>query len=275
MGLAKAREEALKRELRHWRHIPPNGRETYVFEDLRDAARHGAYVQLRYKARPARTPPGGRLRLGMTVNGRSRLLQARVGAFQVMPIPVEWIDEDGKLEITIINADPKRPDARARTSISFLGEDELEVLYQVGSFGMNLTRGLLILWLKLGFLAVLGLCAASFLCFPVASLAALVIFVTAACSGYLLEALTSYDAHEADEQLGWATALMRWMATWLSRLLSQYARFGISDKVADGRLVPWSMVLSCLGWIGALWCGVTGVLAWRIFQARELGREQT
>jgi hypothetical protein len=202
------------------------------------------------------------------------VMAAQVRAFQVLPVPTSWIDEEGRLVLTVINADPTRPERRPRTSVSFLGEDELEVLYQVDSFGMNVLRGMMVLWLKLCFLAVLGLFAGSFLSFPVASLATLVVFVTASASGYLLESLQSYAEYEAKEQLGWATALMRWMATGMARLLSRYAHFSINEKLAAGRLVSWSMVLSCLGWIGAVWCGVTGFLAWRIFQARELGREQ-
>src|SRR5207245_336836 len=42
------------------------------------------------------------------------------------------------------------------------------VLYMEGSFGLNFTRGLLILFCWMGLLAALGLFAASFLSFPVA-----------------------------------------------------------------------------------------------------------
>jgi len=69
----------------------------------------------------------------------------------------------------------------------------------------------------------------------------------------------------------WATAAGRWLATTLSQLLNRYARFSVTEALADGRLVSWSMVASCLGWIGLVWCGLTGLVAWRIFRARELG----
>lgn len=274
MGEEEAVKELTKIEARRWRHIPPNGRETYVFHGLNDARGHGEYVQLRYKARPSKIPPSGKLRLAIDVNGHEMVMPAQVRAFQILPVPTKWIDDEGRLALTVTNVDPTRPDRAAKTSVSFLGEDELEVLYQVDSFGMNIVRGMMVLWLKLCFLAVLGLFAGSFLSFPVASLAALVIFITASASGYLLESLQTYSEHDADKQLGWATAVMRWLAMGMARLLGQYSHFSVNEKLTDGRLVPWSMVLSCLGWIGAVWCGVTGLLAWRIFQARELGREQ-
>src|SRR5690606_16375864 len=79
-------------------------------------------------------------------------------------------------------------------SVRFNAADGLQVLYRVGSFEANLARSLVLLWVRLGFLAMLGLTAGTFLGFPVACVLSLMVYTAAALSGYLHESLTQYVA---------------------------------------------------------------------------------
>ncbi len=85
---------------------------------------------------------------------------------------------------------------------TFAPGEGLEIFYRVGGFGSNLTKALGVLWVRLGFLAALGLAAATFLSFPVACLFCFLMFFAAVGSEYLSESLSSYASIPRDE-VGW------------------------------------------------------------------------
>src|SRR5690606_23738088 len=84
------------------------------------------------------------------------------------------------------------PEGSRPATIAFVPGDGLQMLYRVGSFEANLARGMTMLWLRLGFLAMLGLAASTFLSFPVACLLCLLVYFTSAGSAYLAESLEVY-----------------------------------------------------------------------------------
>ncbi len=274
LGLTGARNQLIEQEKRRWRNIPPGGRETYIFDGFGSKAEDAAFLQLRCKIRPSRKVPSGKLTTEVQINGRPLQLNVKVGSFQTLPISTKLLDENGALHLTVINVDPKKPNDPNRVSISFVGDDELELFYEAGTFGGNCLRGMLILWFRLGFLAMAGLLAASFLSFPVACLCSLAIFFAASGSTFLLDALTDYGDKTDADQLSYLTLVMRWLAEGLVRLLQQYGRLSIGPLLAEGRMITWPQVFNCIGWIGMVWTGLSGLLAWIIFQRRELARIQ-
>ena len=129
-------------------------------------------------------------------------------------------------------------------------------------------------WLRLGFLAMLGLACATFLSFPVAALLSLTVLSVALSSGFVVESLGYYSENAPSAELGQATSPLRAAALFLAKGLADYGRFGVSEQVVDGRRVPWPDVLACAGWIGLLWTGLAGAAGWLVFRRRELGRVQ-
>src|SRR5699024_4150234 len=137
------------------------------------------------------------------------------------------------------------------------------------------------LWIRLAFLAVLGLAAGSFLGFPIASLLCILIYIVAWASSYLSQSLRYYTA------LGTSTATGP-QAIWLyiQSLLASIIHGEIGDTVkliamgissifqklvpsfgetspapllADGRLIGWSMIGQALLWVGVVWTGCAAI----------------
>ena len=81
--------------------------------------------------------------------------------FHEFAIPPNLFDDKGVLTIVFLN--------RNSTTLLFPLEDGMEVLYPEGGFALNYARGLGIIFCWMALLAALGLTAASFLTFPVAT----------------------------------------------------------------------------------------------------------
>ncbi len=102
--------------------------------------------------------------------------------FHSLQIPKAAVNKEGVLYLRLVNLD-------ARDTLVFEGEDSIELLYGIGSFGWNLFRALCIVWCRLAFLAALGLLASSFLSFPVACVACFMILLVAIGHGFLADAI--------------------------------------------------------------------------------------
>lgn len=266
--------QLLEQERNAWRNIEPRGRATFVFEDLRAAKAAGREVQVRYLLRVSKEPPDGVLAVGLLLNGRAGVLTSKVNVHQLLAIAPDDIQESGRVELTIVNLNPRNPKATPEATLSIPPGNGLEALWERGGFVPNFARGAVILWIKLGFLAMCGLAAGAFLSFPVAALLTLAVFVIATASGFLVEALGYFGDNERSAGLKTATAVVRWAGLLLAELLGPYSRYAPGERVVDGRIVPWSDVAGCLGWIGVLWTGLAAAVAWLVFRARELARVQ-
>lgn len=274
LGKTVAAEQLLQQAQREWRTIGPHARETYLFRGLQEARTSCEFVQFRYKMMASPLPADGKLPLSIFINDRPAPRALKTGLFEVLRIPVEMISADGELRVTVHNEPPGEARSAFETTLTFPPDDGLEILYRAGGCAGNLVRVLLIQWLKLSFLAILGLAAATFLGFPVAALLGLAVFAVASASGFLLEALTYFGENARFDDWKGSTSIFRAAASAFTHLLSQFSRFSPESQAVDGRLVPWSEVLACAGWIGLVWSGVTGLLGWLIFRMRELGRVQ-
>ena len=90
--------------------------------------------------------------------------------FHVMSIDPSYVTDVGKLKLRIQNINLIAPEATFPATISFTPGSGIEVLYNSGTFGWNLVRSLSMIWVRLGFLSMLGVMAGTFLGFPVACL---------------------------------------------------------------------------------------------------------
>jgi hypothetical protein len=273
LGLERAREQVLERVGKQWWSIGPYERETYIFENLNRARDHGDYVQIRYKLNASRRPGDNMVRVAALINGRLMPFVSPVDQFQVLPVPVELIDEDGRLEITVANYNPSNPNAHIGSTISFPEKDGLEVLYQVDSFGPNFLRAIGVIAVKLMFLAMLGLATATFLSFPVACMLAFLVFGGAAMSEYFLDSL-KYFGNPNSPDVSYFQIVIKWLGYSFVTALRQFAQYDVITNVVEGRLVSWLAVARCLGWIGLVWTGLALTAGWLIFRARELARVQ-
>lgn len=273
-GEDKLFDEMVKDEEKQWRSIEPRGRATFVFEGLHEAKALEKPVQIRFTLNTLPPPPDNLLILGMQVKGRTAAVEMRVGEYTSVTLSPEAIDGQGRIELMLINENPRNPKSSFAATITIPPVDGLEALYERGGFALNFARATAILWIKLGFLAMFGLGAGALLSFHVAALLTLGIYTLASASGFLIDALKYFGDNEKSEALKAATSSVRWTGMLLAELLGPYSRYAPGPKVVDGRLVPWSDVLGCAGWIGLVWTGLAAAAGWLIFRLRELARVQ-
>lgn len=277
IGAAVAKEKAIK-DASHldlldlgrarWHSIAPRQAETFIFTGLQHAKAHSPYIHLQIEALTGRQLEQNTLKLYFNINDVRHIVTVPIAQRDSFPIPVELIRDDGVLRISIANLDPQ-----ANTTINFQPGEGLQLLYLADSFGPNFVRACLIIWLKLSFLAMLGLAAASFLTFPVAALLSILLFLIAWTSPFLMESVR-FVPQEIKSALDVVKFLLGYISRAVTTMLYQFGQFDANEMVTDGRLVTWNMVAGCALWIGGLWTGITTVIACLIFSKRELARIQ-
>ena len=190
-------------------------------------------------------------------------------------LPATLVDETGRLELVIYNESVEQgPDGNAVVTrvnpeaISFAA-DGLEVFYSAGSYQANFARVALVLWVKLAFLAMLGITAATFLSFPVACLVAFSVFLIAESTGYLTLSLEYYDAADQLGNIQWWKIPVRAIGLAVTAMFKTYSDLRPTSRLVDGRLldlstVVWGMTVLA-AWSLALYAVGVGV-----FRRREL-----
>ncbi|NLX12937.1 MAG: ABC transporter permease [Phycisphaerales bacterium] len=192
--MALIREQRLFDIRRGWRSIGPGQWREYRFDAPLVNREDPGTIQVRIQpASPAGTDhvmfrmlwQAGDL---SDVNTVTRELESDFVAerYHVLQVPKSAINNQGVLHLRLANL--TQPD-----TLIFTGEDSLELLYGIGSFGWNLFRALCIIWCRLAFLAALGLLASSFLSFPVACVLCLMILLVAIGHGFLNDAIQWTD----------------------------------------------------------------------------------
>ena len=223
---------------------------------------------------------------------RTRLL---VETPNELPVPANLINQDGQLVLTITVPDT-RSDGFDQESLRFNYKDDvMEVFYRVGSFEGNLVKALLIIWLKLAFLAMLGLMAGSLLSFPVAAMLALIVYVAAAASGVINDSLDSYAgvarsdstwqvitgtfagffAHlESGELFDAFKVLLRLIGESFMLLIPSFGEFNTYRPLSDGHVITNGTVATAALKIGLVWTGIVAVVGLLFFNRKEIARVQ-
>ncbi len=282
--------------------VPPRGQRAFRFAGL-DGQAADPTVQLRLKPRPASPSPDGTVYLFFRLNGylyEGNPVQFVESQYRVLELdPRRYNVTSGELLIEVAN--PGRPDPREpgaylpQPSVTFDVSDGVEMLYRVGGFEGNFVRGLIMMWLRLSFLAMLGLAAGAALSFPIACLVALLVYVAAIGSGYIGESLDSYARFPNDGDIGswdWLTGLFGQVSTKIGEgdfgyvlklvikllgsgfmaLVPSFADYNPTPMVADGRWVSPRMLGEAALWVGVVWSGVIAFIAWIVWRRRELAR---
>jgi len=188
---------------------------------------------------------------------------------QTMLIPAGTVSPDGTLTVGIINGDINTKTGYP-ASVTF-PPDGLEVMYKVSTFEQNYLRAMIIDWLKLGFLAMLGIAAATFASFPVACLLAFGVYFGAQTAPYLAESIDYYRTIDLKtNQTIWIKWVIVKVATAVHFILQGFEQVRPTDRLIDGRNIPWADVSTVFLTITLLWTGVTGLIGWIIFRMRQL-----
>lgn len=191
--------------------------------------------------------------------------------FHEFPIPPDLFDANGILTVTFYNPN--------NTALLFPLEDGLEVLYPEGGFALNFARGLGIIFCWMALLAALGLMAASFLTFPVASFFSLAMLLLVFSSGTLADAVDSGSVAAGNEETGQAghsiadVVLIPAFRGVLS-VISLVKSFSPVDSLSTGRSITWNELGLAFAQVVLLVGGVFAGAGIFFFSRRELATAQ-
>jgi hypothetical protein len=187
------------------------------------------------------------------------------------------VKPDGTVDITYENLyEPTMRGDASSIRAEFPFEDGIQVLYPVATFGENLVRAGLVVFLRLAFIAIVGIWASTFLSFPVAVLLSLVVFVV----GYAVEFISTGLIGEmyifgSSMVPPWMPLnpidnVLRNLLTFFFSLFPNFNRFDVVSNLSDGMIVNMTTVFDCFLWLILVRGGILALTGWIIFKRREL-----
>jgi len=165
------------------------------------------------------------------------------------------------------------------TALLFPLEDGMEVLYPEGGFAMNFARGLAVIFCWMALLAALGLAAASFLSFPVATFFSLAMITVVLSSGTLAETVENGSVSVGDEEKGiaghsGADVVLIPMFKGVLAVVSLTKNVSPIDLLSTGRAISWGQLGIAFAQIVLLLGGIISVVGVVLFNRRELATAQ-
>jgi hypothetical protein len=192
-----------------------------------------------------------------------RRLDAR-GAKLTLAIPARMVGKQGRLQVKFTNL--------SQYSSMKINQSDVAVLVPVASFTGNFIRSLLLVLLRLGFMAALGVCFGSFLGFAVGVVACFAVLPFGLFRGYLTEATNMLKTQQGEVTLfGWVTRGVMWV---MKALLPDLESTSGGERLVDGLLIPWMDLASAGFWVLVIRSSLLVVLACWIWHRRELARVQ-
>lgn len=264
-----------KQAIANTRGIPPGEGRRFTFKGLEAARGSGKLLTVRYRIDAGANAPDQFYKLTFVFGGHPLPPEeVGLGPTHTLMLFPEVIDEKGEVTMDIFNA-AVVPQQNGSTMVKPNPETcqipagGLEITYSAGSFQMNFLRVAFVLWIKLAFLSMLAVTAATFLSFPVACLVALAVFFCAEGSGFLAASLEYYDAVDEHDNIAYWKIVIRSVGLFVSWMFKTYANLKPTTKLVDGQLLSWSSVV----WgttVLASWTLVLYGVAVSIFRKREL-----
>ena len=253
--------------------VPYNAEQLWVFEGVRPAADE-VYVTLRFKQHSAAAAadedeeiPGVWVIGDLQGDYYVRALSFPEGELNEFRVPVSVIENGGTVRVRWRNL------SRERASVIFPRAD-MNILYTAGTFGANLFRSLLMIFIRLSFLAAVGLAASTFLTFPVATLLTLFLFIMSlslpTIMALFMPGVPVPGAEAAAEPHGlFLIALRRGLAASL-QVLPNLRAYDPVPSLVDGLLISWMHVIRAFFTTFILRSGIAGLLGVLIFNRREI-----
>ncbi|MEZ6241794.1 MAG: hypothetical protein R3B57_02005 [Phycisphaerales bacterium] len=277
---AKIRAELFDQRSQEYRSIETGRGERYVFEGLSAARDSGLPITLRYRVDAEGNRPDRFYRVSFILpDGAYLTREVALGYTHTIPLSPDYIDADGRLAIEVINGELFPDRGGLSVSIGSSGEDVqrtitfppggLEISYAAGLYYLNFFRVMLVLWLKLAFLSMVAICAATFLNFPVACLLAVFIFLVAEGAGFITSSVELYGVTDRQGHLIPAKYVISSIASAVSSLFIVYADLRPTQRLVEGRLLSWGDVARGVIVLGAV-SGALYALSVAIFRRREL-----
>lgn len=307
----KAKSDIRKQVMQKWYSLEPKSPQTYTFVGLQHAKRlherglGSETLQLRLKPKAQIGTFDDMVRLVFRINGRpytpdgQALVKLSSRDVHILNIPVKVVDDEGRLVVQIVSLThvddvPDFRMAKDFTTVTFTPGEDMQLLYPVDTFAPNLARSLLLIWIRLGFIAILGLASGAFLGFPVAVLLTMMVYSAAIASGFLTESLSYFGVLPDAETPLWERIMYVPMTIYanlsegeiweamklVNRLLGElfmwmvpsFTDFDPIPLLTDGLVVPYRMLIDAFLKITLVSTLVVAVVGWGLFRLRELAK---
>jgi hypothetical protein len=191
--------------------------------------------------------------------------------FHEFEIPANLLNAKGVLNVAFLNANS--------TALLFPLEDGMQVLFPQGGFALNFVRGLGIIFCWLAALAALGLMAASFLSFPVATFFSLALLIVGLSGGTLADAIDSGSVAAGNSETGTpghsgADVILIPFFKGVLTVVQFAGNFSPIDALSTGRSIPWLELGAAFAQIVLLIGGIFAIAGMFFFSRRELATAQ-
>jgi hypothetical protein len=128
---------------------------------------------------------------------------------------------------------------------------------------------MIVLWMKIAFLAMLGVTSATFLSFPVASLVSFATFFAAEGSAFLATALDYFQVTDNEQNVLWYRVAIYHAADVIANVLNIYGTVDPVNRIVEGLMLDWAETAGASS-VMLLLCTGFGLAAVIIFRKREL-----
>ncbi len=181
-----------------------------------------------------------------------------IRTFHEIQVPGNAVADDGFLAVGFLNVPLNG------TVVIFPPQDGLEVLYKADTFTANFLRAMLLILLRLVFLACLSLFAATFLSFPVVILLCLAIFSIATISSFVV---MSFDYLSEN-----VSFVYSYTAKPLMKLLPEFDKYNPTKFLVPGRLISWPFLAEAAALMICVKALLLLLLALLIFRYKEIAK---
>jgi hypothetical protein len=265
---AFVREDLMKAVNLEQRTIEPGTDKQYVFEGLATPRDRGLPIMFRFRPEAGSNRPDILFTITFLFsNGAVATEKVSLAQQHTVTLSPSVIDSEGRIVVNIFNGDFYNQTANANAL--YFAPLALEMTYEAGSYRMNFARVFAILWLKIAFITMAGIFAATFLSFPVATLTAAGIFLIAESSRFIQDALENWQVEDFKGNTIWFYVVIDKIAQAVSTPLAFYADLKPTTRLVDGVLLPWVDVAYAMTLLAVLVVGLFALAA-TVFRSREL-----
>jgi hypothetical protein len=250
--------------------IDPGKSRRWDFYGVRPSADPNAMIFARFKYDATVTSPGGTINGLWSVGDLSSYEQgtlktplynvarnAPCRVVQEFAFPADAVSPEGTLGVGFFNS--------PEMNVSTVMVGDLEILYKVSSFTDNFCRALLLLMIRLIFLAALGITLTTWLSFPVAMLGCVAFFAVGTVNGFVVESL---------EGLGTGIGMVyQFTIKPLLTLLPRFdGDFSPAKYIITGRIIHWLFLLKAAGETIAIKSLLLMLFGMLVFRSREVAK---
>lgn len=251
------------------RTVPPGQGRTFIFEGLGEAIGEQGVITFRFAIDAGTNRPDYTYKVTFVFDNQPPVVRETALGFGQFITVGPWAvnDETGEMAVQVYNADIFTGETNPST-ISF-PDDGLEVSFPVGGFRANFLRVVTVLWIKLGFLAMVGIFTGTFLSFPVAGLVTAVTAAAAEGAAFIADGVDKFATRNREGETLWFNTGIARIADLVSDAFLPYATMKPMDRLVEGLALPWNEAFAGSG-VVLVWIGVLFGAAVFAMRRREL-----